>query len=70
MNVNWNVAASASQWGNYQPLNNKQAETTGTIANNSNDPIFQRRTAETTGAVAMFGQMNGVEHQGQFMALA
>ena len=69
MNVNWNSAASISQWSNYQPARN--AETTGAIANN-NDPIFQRRNAETTGAVAMFdGGMNGAQqHQGSFCAWA
>ena len=69
MNVNWNSAASAAQWGNYQPQT-KKAETTGTIANN-NDPIFKQRNAETTGAIAMFGQMDGAQqHQGSFMAWA
>ena len=71
MNVNWNSAASASQWGNFANYN-KKAETTVTIANNDpNDPIFKQRTAETTGAIAMFGGMNGAEqHQGRFMAMA
>ncbi len=66
MNVNWNLAASASQWANYQPA--KPAETTGTIAKN-NDPLFKQRNAETTGAVAMFGGPQG-QHQGSFMAVA
>ena len=70
MNVNWNVAASATQWGNYQNVN-KRAETTGTLANNQNDPIFKQRTAETAGAIAMFGNLNGAQQeQGRFMAMA
>lgn len=70
MNVNWNAAASAAQWGNYQNVN-KKAETTGTVANNPNDPIFKQRNAETTGAIAMFGGMdNAQQHQGRFMAMA
>jgi len=68
MNVNWNSAASVAQWGNYQPQA-KKAETTGTIANN-NDPIFKQRNAETAGAIAMFGGMNGAQQQGRFMAMA
>ena len=70
MNVNWNAAASAAQWGNYQNVNNRKAETTGTLANNQNDPIFKQRNAETAGAIAMFGGMNGSQQQGRFMAMA
>ena len=68
MNVNWNAAASAAQWGNYQPV--KKAETTGTLANNQNDPLFKQRNAETAGAIAMFGGMNGAQQEGRFMAMA
>ena len=70
MNVNWNAAASAAQWGNYQNVN-KNAETTGTLASKQNDPIFKQRNAETAGAIAMFGGMDGAQQQqGRFMAMA
>lgn len=66
MNVNFNLAASASHWAN--PT--KKTETTGAIAENkNNDPIFKQQNAETAGAVAMFG---GPESSGghSFMAVA
>jgi len=53
MNVQWNSAASASQWANFHPA--KKAETTGTVAqNHNNDPLFKAKNAETAGAVAMW----------------
>ena len=66
MNVNFKLAASASQWANFHP---QKTETTGTIANNNNnDPIFRSRNTETTGAIAMFGEMNSAG--GHFSAVA
>ena len=67
MNVNFNLAASASHWANYQP---QKAETTGAIANNTNnhDSLFKAKNAETAGAIAMFGEMNGAG--GHFTAVA
>ena len=67
MNTNWNVAASASHWANFNA--NKRAETTGAVANNQkDDPIFKHRNAETAGAVAMFENTEAASHQ--FMAVA
>jgi len=68
MNVNLNLAMSATQWGHLAHTN-KDAETTGAIANKNNNPIFKNRDAETTGAIAMFdgiSQNNG----GSFQAVA
>ena len=71
MNINWNTAASASLWANYQAQHKEKAETTGAVANNTNnDPIFKNRNVETTGAVAMFGEMNGAAQDSHFMAVA
>ena len=47
-----------------------KAETTGTIANNNQDPVFKTKNAETTGAVAFDTQDSTAQTGQNFMALA
>ena len=47
-----------------------KAETTGTIANNQNDPVFKKQNAETAGAIAFGAQDSTAQGGHQFMAMA
>lgn len=65
MNVNFNLAASASHWANYST---QKTETTGTIAHNNNPVFSSTNNTETAGAVAMFGGTGGASNS--FSAVA
>lgn len=69
MNVNWNFAASLTQWGNQQTQSNR-TETTGAIASRNTDSMFNSSNTETAGAIAMFSSMGGAAQDSSFMAVA
>ena len=59
-------AAPAAQ--NQEPAQEKTAEQSSANNTNNHDSLFKAKNAETAGAIAMFGEMNGAG--GHFTAVA